>query len=267
MSAKKNIDIVSVETGTEEEVGLVPAVREVADVPATQFDDGMGDVTQEDLIIPRLKVGQNQSPGDVAGKLYIDVSGDAVETMEIVLLKMNKSRVLFPEDFSRDSEPLCRRQDFKVPEIINDGCKPMAEKCAECAYGKWTKGSNGKQKPPRCQEVWNFLVLDYETYMPAWFSLKSTALKPARKIISMLKLRGTAKKIPAWGFKFEVEVASRSGDAGDSYVPVFSGLTLLEDDDRESMDLIHDQLAGEQAKFEETDKPITDDSGDDEHDF
>jgi hypothetical protein len=246
---------------------ILSSVGEPA-VPATQtnepFDDGLGDITQEDLIIPRLKIGQRQSPGDVAGKLFLDISGDTMDTMELVLLRMNKSRVLFPEDFSRDSKPLCRSQDFKCPETNNDGFEPMAESCAECPYGKWTKGSNGSSKPPRCNEVWNFLVLDYETYMPAWFSLKSTAIKPARKIVSMLKLRGTAKLIPSWHFRFSVEVEMRSGAAGDSFVPVFSSLTLLDDEDRENMDIIQKQLAGEQVSFEDTDSP---ESGESVEDF
>ena len=216
------------------------------------FDDGMGEITQDDLIIPRLKVGQSQSLGDVAGKLFIDVSGDVADEMELVLLKIHKSRVLFPEKFSRDSEPLCRSQDFIVPEDLGEGIEPMAASCADCPYGKWTKGATPKKNtPPRCSEVWNFLVLDYESFMPVWFSLKSTALKPARKIVSMLKLRGTARMIPAWGFKFKANVEVRSGDSGESYLPVFSELTELDPEDRKNMDLIHNQLADETAGFDQ----------------
>lgn len=249
----------------EEKPETLPATTNTEVVPEP-FDDGMGDITSEDLIIPRLKVGQKQSPGDVSGKLFIDVTGDTVDEMQLVLLKMNKSRVLFPEDFSRDSEPLCKSQDFITPEI-SDGLPPMADECSKCSYAKWTIGDSGKQKPPGCQETWNFLVLDFDSYMPCWFSLKSTALKPARKIISMLKMRGTAKRIPAWGFKFTVNVDVRTGDSGDSYLPVFSGLTELSGFDRETMKLIHDQLAGESVGLDVPDIPANEDAKSDSEDF
>ena len=246
MSSKKETAEETKETETTE------LATTESNLPVTQpFNDGLGEITQDDLIIPRLKVGQSQSEGDVAGKLYIDVTSDVKEEMELVLIKLNKSRVLFPEKFSRDSEPLCRSQNFVTPENDSDVFSPMSETCADCAYSKWSKNESGKASPPRCQEVWNMLVLDFETFMPCWFSLKSTALKPARKIISMLKLRGTAKRIPAWGFKFTVEVTERSGDSGNSYIPSFSSLTELDGEDRENMNLIQNQLAGEQASFDE----------------
>jgi len=247
MTKKKDEVVEGKQKVVEEDQGTLPVANTSTEMTTQEtepFDDGMGEITQDDLIIPRLKVGQKQSPGDVAGKLFIDVTGDMVDEMQLVLLKLNKSRVLFPEDFSRDSEPLCKSQNFITPET-SDKFTTMADKCSECTYGKWAKSNSGKQKPPRCQETWNFLVLDFESYMPCWFSLKSTALKPARKIISMLKLRGTAKRIPAWGFKFTVNVDARIGDSGDSYLPVFSALQELSTEDRRSMDLIHDQLAGE----------------------
>lgn len=248
--------------GTQVE-GLPATTNE--SLPAVQpFDDGLGEVTQEDLIIPRLRVGQKQSDEAVTGKLFIDITGDVSEEMELVLLKMNKGAVLWPKPFSRDSEPLCKSNDFIVPDPkIKD---PMATTCAECAYSKWTKGTGKKSTPPKCKETWNFLVLDYVNYMPAWFSLKSTALKPARKIISMLKLRGTAKKIPCWGFKFQVTVEKRLDDSGDSYLPVFSSLKELEADEREGIDFIHAQLAGEKAGFDEPDGG-SDTGVNDEEDF
>ena len=231
----------------------LPAVKEQTEVATAPpvFDDGLGDVTQADLIIPRLKVGQKQSANDVIGKLFIDITGDAMEEITLVVLKMQKSRVLFPEVFSRENEPLCKSDNNKTPNETEDGFVPMADNCSVCEYAKWGKSDNGKSKPPRCNETWNFLVLEYDTFMPCWFSLKSTALKPARKIVSMLKMRGTAKKIPAWGFKFTASVKEISSAAGNSYIPAFSNLEELDKDDFESMTLIHNQLAGETAGFDE----------------
>ncbi len=247
------IQVDKTQTQQVEQTDSVVAVREQAELPAVQeepFDDGLGEITQDDLIIPRLKVGQKQSLGDVEGKLFIDVTGDVVDEMDIVILSISKSRVLFPEDFSRESKPLCKSNDLIKPELNDDPVfAPMAAECDGCPYAKWTKKKTGKPKPPECSEVWNMLVLDFDTFLPAWFSLKRKALKPGRKIISMLKLRGLAKKIPIWGYKFTVRVELSPGDSGDSYIPIFSGLTELKGEDKESLILIRNQLAGEKIDF------------------
>ncbi|MEA1866579.1 MAG: hypothetical protein U9N19_00520, partial [Thermodesulfobacteriota bacterium] len=102
---------------------------------------------------------------------------------------------------------------------------------------------------------------------PMWFSLKSTALKPARKIISALKMRGHAKRIPSWGFSFNVEVETRTGDSGDSYIPTFSGLAELNESDRANMDIIREQLIGEDVKNAPIDQEAPPTSDDDTGDF
>ena len=233
---------------------------------AEAFDDGLGEVTQEDLIIPRLKIGQKQSKAEgVEGKLYVDITGNAIDEMSLVILKMHKNRVLFGE-YDENNKPLCKSDNFITPNIM-DGVTPMSKTCKDCAYAKWTKNTAGKSKPPKCNELWNFLVLDFDTYMPAWFSLKSKALKPARKIVSMLKLRGTIKQIPAWGFKFTTTITEVLSAKGNSYIPIFSNLVELEKDDFESMTLIHNQLINEQVNFEEEAKPEGASKAEEETDF
>lgn len=219
------------------------------------FDDGLGELDSSDLIIPRLIVAQANSPvpEDAKGLLYCEVTGDAHEEMRLAVIKLTKSRILFPEKYSKGNEPLCRSYDFKSPADDIEGTKPMCDTCEllpgdkkkhKCEYANWGSGST----PPRCNEVWNLLVVDLESYLPMWFSLKSTALKPVRKIISAAKMRSAAKRIPVWGFAFDVIVETRQGDSGDSYVPAFSNLVELDPHDRANMDIIRDQLAGEEIK-------------------
>jgi len=209
------------------------------------FDDGLGEITADDLIIPRLIVSQDQHklPAEQTGKLYCDVTGDASEKMTMAIIKLTKSRILFPATYKKDNEPLCRSHNFTHPADDIDGAKAMCTDCESCEYSKWSADA-----PPRCQECWNLLVVDLESYMPMWFTVKSKSLKPTRKIVSALKMRTGAKRIPVWGISFDVRVEVSPGDSGDSYIPVFSGLAELSADERETMNIIHGQLVNEHVK-------------------
>jgi len=214
--------------------------------PRPSFDDGLGEIGADDLIIPRLIVSQDQhklSP-ELTGRLYCDVTGDAKDKMKMVIIKFTKSRVLFPEKYKKDNDPLCRSHNFTMPADDIDGASPMSENCTSCEYAKWGKDNT----PPSCQECWNMLVVDLDAYMPMWFTVKSKALKPTRKIISALKMRTGAKRLPVWNLSFDVAVDVSPGDSGDAYIPVFSGLAELSDDDKENMQIIHDQLVNEDVK-------------------
>lgn len=247
MKAKKNE--VNEESKELETITVtpVPSGKNLPTTAAPEFDDGLGALDSADLIIPRIVVGQAQSqcPDEAKGKFYCEVTGDAKEKIIMVVLKMEKSRVLFPKEFSRDSEPLCRSHNFIVPADDIDNATPMAVTCSECPYSGWSKDEKGKQKAPRCNECWNLLIVDLDDYTPAWFSMKSTALKPARRVMSALKMRAAAKRLPACAFSFEATIGKRTGDSGDSYLPAFSGIKELDDDDRENMMLVRKSLEGE----------------------
>ncbi|MBL0732222.1 MAG: hypothetical protein JJW03_05145 [Desulfosarcina sp.] len=225
------------------DVEVLPAVREAADVPATQaevFDNGLGDTPPEDLIVPRLKVGQDNSlEEDVASKWFIDISGDTADEMDLTVLRRVKGRCLLPEDYDPDNKPLCKSDNFITPVLI-EGLTPMADTCDECSYSKWTKKSNGKPKPPRCDEVWHFLIIDRECLMPAWMSLKRTAMPAAKRITSMLNLRGKVKKMPCWEFSFKAKI--EQSKKFECYVPVFFQLEELDVDERKIMFNYQDEL-------------------------
>jgi hypothetical protein len=216
------------------------------------FETGLESLDAGDLIIPRLTITQPTTPDiDTAnvGKLCINVSGDFLDKMRVSLIKLTKSRILFPEKFKRDNEPLCRSHNFLVPANDIKDATPMCDTCGlvpgdtkkhVCPYANW--GSDNT--PPRCQEVWNLLIVDIDTYMPMFFSVKSTALKPLRKIVSAIQMVSMAKKIPMWGLQFEMTIEKTINDSGTFYTPVFSMLSALAKDDADNMAVIRQQLAG-----------------------
>lgn len=251
---------------TSTEVATVDATEKAMMVPSDVFDDGLGELDSSDLIIPRLNITQPTTPeisADQVGKFCINVTGDYTDTMTVAIIKLSKSRILFPEKYKRDNDPLCRSHNFMTPANDIEGATPMCETCGlvdgdkkkhVCSYANWGAGN----EPPRCQEVWNLLIVDLETYMPMWFSLKSTALKPLRKIVSSIKMISSAKKIPMWRMKFEMSITKITNDSGTFFVPSFSGLTTMEKDDADNMDAIRGQLVGVDVK--DSQEPIVNDA-------
>lgn len=220
-------------------------------------ETGLEDMSKEDMIIPRLVITQPQTldiTPENLGKLYINLTGEYYEEMDMVLIKMKKSRVLFPDDFDRNNKPLCKSDDFMVPSPEIE--KPMCSTCQlmplqpgekkpqhHCPYANWTANPAGKQKPPKCSETWNLLVVDLKTYMPMFFSLKSTALSPLKRITSAMKMLCAAKNKAAWSMSFNTKIKqSPNTDRGVYYVPDFSTLVALKEEDMENMAAIQREL-------------------------
>lgn len=228
------------------------------------IETGLEEMDAGDLIIPRLTITQPTTPDIAAenqGKFCVNITGDFQDEMTAAMIKLSKSRILFPEKYKRDNEPLCRSHDFKTPANDIPGAQPMCDTCEllplapgekkakhKCAYANWTEDEKGKPVPPRCQEVWNSLIVDINLYMPMWFSLKSTALKPFRKIVSAISMITKAKNKPMWSMKFDMKLTKTTNDSGTFYVPDFSGLVALPEEDANNMTLIRQQLANVDVK-------------------
>jgi len=245
---------------SKNEVATINETTTAASVYQGPVETGLEEMDAGDLIIPRMSITQPTTPDiDAAnqGKFLVNITGDFQETMTAVLIKLSKSRILFPEKYKRDNAPLCRSHDFKVPANDIPGAEPMAKFCGllplapgekkqkhACPYANWTVDDKGKPVPPRCQETWNTLIVDLESYMPMFFSLKSAALKPLRKIISAISMIARAKNVPMWSLKFDMALEKVTNDSGTFYIPTFNGLSALEKDDAENMAAIRQQLAG-----------------------
>lgn len=228
-----------------------------------QFETGLEALGQGDVIIPRLTITQPTTPdisADNVGKFCINITGDYYAAMHLCCLKLAKGRLLWPAEYSKDNEPLCRSHDFINPANDIEGATPMCHTCTiipgtkdehHCPYANWGTDKKGKIIPPRCQEVWNMLVLDLETYMPMFLSLKSTSIKPLRKLFSAISILSKAKKIPMWGWSFKAELKLENYDKGKAYVPIFSSPSALSAEEVFSMADIRQQLAGVSLRSEE----------------
>jgi len=195
--------------------------------------------------IPTLKIAQK---GEFLGQLYCPDMEQAWESMNVALLRVSNSRVLWPEDFNKENLPLCRSHDGitpagdipEDPEAEEDDIvylQPMAQSCKTCPYAKWGKGKT----PPRCLDVRDLLIIDLETSIPFFYSVYSIALSPynqkLKKPLLMRKMSLTAQRkrqglspahISMFSFDLSTELDSRA--SGDAYKPVFSNITELDDE-------------------------------------
>ena len=239
---------------SEKSKEVVVAPSQAMAVVPEQMETGLEELGAGDLIIPRLSIIQAQSEGgdQHAGKLSINVTGDLYDSVTVCLLKLNKSRILFPAKYKKDNEPLCRSHNFVTPADDIVGAKPMCDTCEllpgdknkhKCEYANWTNS-----EPPRCQECWNLLVVDVNTYIPMWFSVRSTGLKALRKMMSAVSMLSNARRLSACAFQFMVKTVAESNASGNFYVPELSGLLELPAEDKANMLAIRTQLSGVQIK-------------------
>jgi len=236
------------------EQALVQATTNSVAVIPEQFETGLEALDAGDLIIPRLTVTQPSTPdveADQIGKFYINITGDYYDKMRLVTLKLTKGRILWPEKYSKDNDPLCRSHNFATPANDIQGASPMSHSCQvipgskdhHCPYANWSADKKGKPIAPRCQEIWNLLVLDLDSYMPMFLSLKSTSIKPLRRHFSAINILSQAKRVPMWHLAFDVALKMETNDSGKFYVPVFSSPGPVEKEEAEVLNGIRAQLA------------------------
>lgn len=211
-------------------------------------ESGLEDIVQDDLVIPRVSIGQEKTPDipkEEIGLYRNNVSGEAFAEMSVIAILLKKTRLMMPEDYDPDNKPMCGSVDFVVPHdsfLQTPGFdQPGCDKCESCEYARWTKKSNGKPKPPRCNEVWNFLTLD-ENFDIFWQSFKSSALSGVRKYVSALSMQMKIKKSNRmWAFITPQRVTETKPDSG-IFVPSFGKPELLDTDMLEAADLIREEM-------------------------
>ena len=121
------------------------------------------------------------------------------------------TRVLWPQQFSADNQPVCVSDDGEMPlQDSERATQPQVIRCAECNYAQF----GGDGTPPQCKAQRNFLVLCLPDYEPAILTMQSTAIGAAKQLTSLAKMCGLRKSIAM--------AARRVQDnRGSWFVPVF----------------------------------------------
>jgi len=171
---------------------------------------GTEDLGREDLVIPRVRLVQPTSAlGGNAGELFNALTGESAPEIHAVILRIGKSRVLWPSEYQRDQRPLCASNDGIVPRTEFAGM--YAEQCADCPQMLW--GDNGE--PPACSFGYSYLAADRSRDdLPFILTANRSSLKAARACNTLVK---------AFGQRREVVIAAQQAvsDRGKYYVLTF----------------------------------------------
>lgn len=191
-----------------------------------------------DLVIPRYRVIQPTSKTGHEGNFLCNLTGEEVETMNIVVVKADKARAMWSQQDRSKNSPevnaymqdliaetgknsewlatgegedlLCRSYDFWKPDQRHP--LPPSQVCAVmgpgnrpkqvCPFGAWDE--DGKTKPP-CGMTYNLLCIGLDDSIPFWLTLHGVSIKPTKGFISSVMLR----RKPFFMFQTEISLEKR----------------------------------------------------------
>jgi len=192
------------------------AVRQneaLAIVPGTET------LERSDMVLPRLRLVQSQSTFTEAdpGLLYNSLTGEAKPQVCAVMLKVGKARVMWPENFARDQDPLCASNDAVVPREEFVGA--YSERCETCPMAEWQDNA-----PPPCSFGYTYLIADRDADdLPAILTATRTSLKAAKQANTLVR---------AFGVKREIVISSQQvvNERGKFFTLTFKLGTEIEPD-------------------------------------
>ena len=218
---------------------------------------GVTDLDQEDFKLPIIRIVQSESrnaPEGSQGKFLNSVTNLVKEHMIITILRVGKTRILFPPIFRADSDILCASDDSRVPRNKFVGLTQTAfdnypqykipQSCAECQFKEW--GPNNET--PCCALSYKYIVVDLEDGMPGILSLKRTDVSMGRALNTLLSTPGL-KKIRVstefvqktegqwFAFRYNVmpDLTPEDWETAQSVAPIASRAVVSADIDAEDM--------------------------------
>lgn len=166
--------------------------------------EGVEAMSREDFKLPILRIVQQQShnvPEGSAGQYLNSITNTASEYLLAVILRVNKTRILWPREFGADSMPLCASDDSRVPrpdfvrtaitEWMGDkiGAVQIPSACDACPLKEWPTDRD----KPYCALSYKYVIVDLETGMPGLLNLSRTAVGMARALNTLLVTGGLKK--------------------------------------------------------------------------
>ena len=156
---------------------------------------GLEGIERDDVIVPRIAIGQSTSKrvqdGELhAGSLYNTISGEAFAReskpyLEFIPIAFAKSRRLWDRE-NKDSST-CMSNDA----IVSVAGKRCATECPYGAY-EWGQDEKGNRLAPACTMYFNYLSLisPYDAMFPVSISMGRTSAKTAKQFNSFLMMTG-----------------------------------------------------------------------------
>ena len=245
------------------------------------LDDGIDDLDESDLIVPRLALRQamSQDVEDVPiGHFYLTTSPDMNwPEVDLVVLRVGRERAFwlpFRDPDKREgvlarvgleggavpdeAKILCRSSDRITPHTQTgaDGkplWEPLSKSCAKCEHAKWRKvgGQNIRSCKDTYELVVGVIVGDSVCDMiPARLSIKGGSFKAGQGLLSQLKMAKKIRRLPACAHK--VTLRSVHVAKGEPYEALqFGAIERLDDDDTRAMAALAREFADAVAADED----------------
>lgn len=199
--------------------------EEQAVAPQTgQVIPGLEGVTQDLLIIPRLKLVQKNSvevddldyrPGSIVNSVTKDIICEKDQSIEIFPLVNKANRVYFRK-FDDGGGIICQSADGKIGEGDPGGV------CKSCPHSKFTKDEENPKKSvaPRCTDFINVFchVRGYDFPIPLTASFGRTSKKTGQQLVNYFWADAMKNQISPWCFSYQLSADLRENDFGKFYV-------------------------------------------------
>jgi hypothetical protein len=205
-------------------------------------DTGLEQIGTNSVRLPRLKLRQEltrNADGVPEGSIFISSQpGDHALGRTVVLLAVRKERALrlpVREDDAKNLRQriiaqtgvevpadwqgtVCFSRDRILPEV-QPGIDPLNPNCLNCPMGRW-RTVNGRRVND-CAESFRLILFDRRAQVPCIFFANGSAVRPARDLLTALKVACRRHERPAFGFTVELSTRRVEADDGHFFVPVF----------------------------------------------
>lgn len=258
------------------EVAPAPVARPLPAAGPAPEVEGMEGVDARDLVIPRLQIKQPQTRDDDNLGIAEVEDGHAFLTSEVELASEARELVFLQIDPGRQfmleyGEEKRERQleelglDDLVPEKQAVVCysldrvnpeepeqrewSALHDNCVKCPHSQWKRSTKGKNFPPACGKIYRCLLVDITDggATPAHFGLRSSAIKPAKALLTKLKIAARRHKTPISGLSVTMTTVAVVGKEGTYWVPKFGRVEPLERSEAEAFRALRAELLQEPA--------------------
>jgi len=171
---------------------------------------GLGEVEQGEYSIPIFKIIQPTTANGDPGKLFCEDLDDLqLDKIICSILLIQPQRIMWPENFDRDSDPVCRSRSGEVG--ISNAKELNGRYCDSCPYSKWENGER-----PRCNKGYMVVGKAYlpdKTTSPFQISVYGASVSTTRKLKGDIR----RSKLPPCAYLMYISTEKEVGKQGTYY--------------------------------------------------
>jgi hypothetical protein len=235
--------------------GIVPLPGTSSTTALASVPVGLEELYEDDLVIPRVSVVQPTSREGTPGRLRSNLTGDERETIDLVVLRVQRGKVLWSTTLGED--PVCKSNDGLVPAASVE--HPQSDRCCEvrgphlrpvCPAATWR---------PTPGNVYVLVCLDLASEQPFMLSIHGSGLRSVRILRSVLLQR----RLNLFDAAVTLKLRKQTNSRGSYFTPEFVNIRLIDPPgryrDRYEQFAAYDSEGTFDAEKERVDRPTAQD--------